>query len=276
MRIETYKEKASPPSHTGNESYFLEIVSWAGFNEFDRKRILRLICVKYNKASVYFARLPSALVKEISLMDKTAATQGVYYRHEDYAGFFCRIIIAIIDAGVLLGGLTLLMYVWWQVWPDKASYLHAYYVGPWILVAYLYLVILQRSVGTLGCFVTGVRIVDMFGNRPSVIRMTGRFIWLLCMLIRFYIIYDIIWLTGEESRQTLRDKIVGTYVIRKKAKPIGTGKYGIKVLCLAGQLWLRLREIEKQSEESNSNVEQSQQIIREVQAVPQFITIHEL
>ncbi len=176
-------------------------------------------------------------------MSNSETLQGVYYSPKDYAGFFRRVVIALVDLGVLIGVWELATYIWWQVCQDELSYWRVYYISPWIL-AYLYLVILKRSFGTLGYLIAGVRIVDMFGNRPSVVRMTGRFIWLLVLPIG--IALDIIWLTGEETRQTLRDKTVGTYVIKKKAKPVGTGKYGVKVMSFIG-LCLRLREVENES-----------------------------
>jgi len=182
-------------------------------------------------------------------MSNTGTTQGVYYNLHDYAGFFRRIIIMAVDGFVLLLACQLLTEVSWRVYPDELTYWRAYYISPWVL-AYLYLVILKRSIGTLGYLITRVRIVDMFGNRPSIVRMTGRFIWLLVLPIGF--VLDIIWLTGEETRQTLRDKTVGTYVIRKKAKPVGTGKYGIKIMSFMG-LCLRLREVEKDSQDSDYN-----------------------
>jgi hypothetical protein len=34
---------------------------------------------------------------------------------------------------------------------------------------------------------------------------------------------DLIWLGGDNDRQALRDKLAGTYVIRRGAQPLGTG-----------------------------------------------------
>ena len=35
---------------------------------------------------------------------------------------------------------------------------------------------------------------------------------------------DLLWLSGDPHRQALRDKLAGTYVVRKTAEPAGTGK----------------------------------------------------
>ncbi len=170
----------------------------------------------------------------------TAETiQGVYYRTEDYAGLIRRVLIALVDAAVIFACWMLLSTVWWFVFEEESTFMQASLITlP--LLAYLYLSLIKRMWGTLGYWTTGVRIVDMFGQRPSIVRMTGRFLWLTFHPISIFL--DLIWLTGEETRQTLRDKMVGTYVIRKQAQPIGTGDYGIKILSLGG-LCLRVREV---------------------------------
>ena len=186
-------------------------------------------------------------------MAEETTIDGVYYNSYDYAGFLRRIIIACTDILAFAVFWGILVILWLYTHPED-DFLPP--TGFWIVLisAYLYLTIIKRSIGTLGYLVTGVRVVDIHGNRPSIIRMTGRFMWLF--ILPYSLILDVLWLTGEESRQTLRDKTVGTYVIKRKAKPIGTGKCGIKVMSFMG-LCLRLREVGKQSQESNSNFEKS-------------------
>jgi len=62
--------------------------------------------------------------------------------------------------------------------------------------------------------------------------MTFRFF--LLAIGPFELITDLIWLAGDEAKQTLRDKFVGTYVVRKTAKPIGEGKIIRTRLCVLG------------------------------------------
>jgi uncharacterized RDD family membrane protein YckC len=89
--------------------------------------------------------------------------------------------------------------------------------------AFAYLVLLERSsVGTLGYLLTGVRIVTLKGERPSILRMTYRL--LLWVAGPFHPFVDFTWLTGDEFRQTLRDKPAGTVVVRKSAVPAGVGE----------------------------------------------------
>ena len=180
---------------------------------------------------------------------ETTTTQGVYYNSQDYAGFLRRIVIACIDFVALIVFWIILAIAWMYLHPDQD------FVPPasfWVVLisAFLYLAIIKRSLGTLGYLIAGVRIVDIHGNRPSVIRMIGRFMWLF--ILPFSLILDVLWLTGEETRQTLRDKTVGTYVIKKKSMPIGAGKCRIKIMSFIG-LCLRLREVEKQSKGSDLN-----------------------
>lgn len=57
-------------------------------------------------------------------------------------------------------------------------------------------------------------------------------------------IFDLIWLTGEDTKQTFRDKYAGTYVVRNKAKPIGKGKQRITKFNVV--FWhFMFREVEK-------------------------------
>lgn len=51
--------------------------------------------------------------------------------------------------------------------------------------------------------------------------MTWRFV--LLIFGPFYLLVDLFWLSGDENKQTLRDKFAKTYVVRANAKPIGSG-----------------------------------------------------
>jgi uncharacterized RDD family membrane protein YckC len=170
-------------------------------------------------------------------MTDHGATQGVYYDVRDYAGLFRRVIIMCADIFVLLLFWIVLAAIWFIIYPEREHLpIASFWVG--LASAYLYLTIIKSSVGTLGYLITGVRIVDLSGKRPSMFKMTVRFLWLF--VLPFSLILDIIWLTGEQTRQTLRDRSVGTYVVRKKAVPVGAGPQQIQILSLLGLcLWLR-------------------------------------
>ncbi|MCG8700044.1 MAG: RDD family protein [Bacteroidales bacterium] len=173
------------------------------------------------------------------------ATNGsavyVYYNRDNYAGFLRRLLIAVVDICVIVGLLFFLTFVFTLLFGSTRLSMQVSFFCLCIL-AYIYLVLLKRSVGTLGYLLMGVKIVDLTGGRPSILRMTGRFLWLFTLPLS--LCFDLIWMTGEETRQTVRDKTVGTYVIKKKAVPAGTGQLQLKVISVLS-LCLRYREVEK-------------------------------
>ncbi len=84
-----------------------------------------------------------------------------------------------------------------------------------------YLTILKRSnLSTVGFRIGKVKIVNLTGETPSIPTMSLRFLLLSLGPFEFFI--DLLWLTGEGTKQTLRDKYVGTYVVKRDATPIGS------------------------------------------------------
>lgn len=147
---------------------------------------------------------------------------GYFYEPSDYAGIFRRALVIVIDLAALVGSFIAVSAIDAAVHRDETRALSSTAVYSWLIVAYLYLVILEASsIGTLGFMVAGVKIVTLDGRRPSFIRMTFRlFFWILGPINA---LVDLFWLTGDEFKQTLRDKFSGTLVIRKNAKPAGSG-----------------------------------------------------
>jgi len=62
-------------------------------------------------------------------------------------------------------------------------------------------------------------IVDIEGKRPSLLQMTTR-LWPM-LPVPWSFLFDLGWVVDEPQRQTLRDKWAGTFVVRRKAQPIG-------------------------------------------------------
>lgn len=58
------------------------------------------------------------------------------------------------------------------------------------------------------------------GSRVSLWRSTSRF---SLLFMSFANCIDMLLLSHDRNRQTLRDKILGTYVIRRGARPLGSG-----------------------------------------------------
>jgi uncharacterized RDD family membrane protein YckC len=159
---------------------------------------------------------------------------GVYYRPRDYAGFGQRLAILLIDAVVVLGPVAFPAII-----IHEAAYEADVGVGLkplfliWCLAATGYLTVLEASmIGTVGFMLIGTRIVTLRGERPSTLRMAARLV--ICLVSPFTLPYDLIWLAGDERRQSLRDKVAGTYVIRKAAEPAGHGPIRSATLMFLG------------------------------------------
>lgn len=103
----------------------------------------------------------------MTLADRTQHNDGVFFRQEDYAGLWRRLIADAVDVTVALVSLSLVL-----------TYRVALSV-PWILVAFAYFVLLKGSSGTLGYRITRVRIVNLQGEVPSVPILTLRLLYSL-------------------------------------------------------------------------------------------------
>lgn len=167
---------------------------------------------------------------------KETARRAVYFAREDYAGFWRRAIIACVDlVAVLLISFAVVIAaaaVWLALYPEGPDLPPALLLL-FPLTVFVYLTIVKRSrIGSLGFLLTGVRIVDVEGKRPSLLRMTARFFWLLPLPLG--LLLDLGWLLEEPARQTLRDKWAGTFVVKRKARPIGWAPITFKRICLVG------------------------------------------
>jgi uncharacterized RDD family membrane protein YckC len=148
---------------------------------------------------------------------------GQYYDMGDYAGVIRRFFIIAVDSCVAIGALIVLVAVQSIINPHKPAQISEVILCWWIGFCFAYFVVLEASpLGTLGFLLTGVKIVTLEGKRPSILRMTFRF--LLWILGPINAIIDLYWMTGDDFKQTLRDKYASTLVIRKRAVPAGTGE----------------------------------------------------
>lgn len=91
-----------------------------------------------------------------------------------------------------------------------------------LCVAWSYLAGLKAGArGTLGYRVARVQLVDLRGNPARLGLCTARFLFLFGGPLN--LLFDLFWLTTDPNRQTLRDKLSGTYVVRRGALPAGRG-----------------------------------------------------
>ena len=152
-------------------------------------------------------------------MDNSGESLGVIFNKKDYAGLVRRVVIAVVDLFVIFVISAAILYISDFFIYDEDFYQKFNFILI-LLFSIWYLALLKRSkLRTIGYILTNVKIVDLKGEKPSIFKMVLRV--LLLLLGPFELIIDIIWLTQEATKQTLRDKYVGTYVVNQKATPIG-------------------------------------------------------
>lgn len=66
-----------------------------------------------------------------------------------------------------------------------------------------------------------MQLVDLYGARASLWRSSCRALFMFFGPLNLGL--DLLWLTHDAHRQCLRDKLCGTYVIRRGAVPAGEG-----------------------------------------------------
>lgn len=156
-------------------------------------------------------------------MDVPRDEEGVYYDLDDYVGAWRRVLIDISDVivAVVLCCLVLLPLLFLlpedeHVWTQAFFFVCS-------AVWFVYFVILKRSrFRTLGYVIGGARIVNLQGNRPSVVSLIIRL--LFALIGPFNFVVDLLWVGCDSYRQALRDKFAHTYVIRNDAQPAGHGR----------------------------------------------------
>jgi len=143
---------------------------------------------------------------------------GVFFAKDDYAGIIRRIFILVIDLIAILVGYVVLA-VPYAIFFEVID-------GPFVLLyfgfVWAYSTVLKASpIRTVGFRLTGTRILNLRGERPSILQMTFRL--LLWVMGPINLVYDLFWAGTDEDRQTLRDRFAGTCVVKNNAEPIGTG-----------------------------------------------------
>ena len=146
---------------------------------------------------------------------------GVIFKSSDYASFFKRTILMVIDLVVLIILFIACYYT------DNYLY-QGYYVDSFIItqyifpiLAFLYLTILKTSkMGTLGQRITKTKILHINGKKPNVFIMVYRlFFWGFGPL---NFIADLAWITINKEKRTVRDSLSNTIIVIKNAEPIST------------------------------------------------------
>lgn len=163
-------------------------------------------------------------------MAESTPETGLHDAPSDSAGLFRRFAILFIDASVAFAALAAISIAL----PDsgRARFTPAQ-AWSFTVFCWIYCVALETYAGTPGFLLTGVRIATIKGERPGLLRMTFRLlIWVIGPI---NMLVDLLWLTGDDYKQTLRDKFAGTVVILKKAVPAGTGEIRLNRCRFLGQ-----------------------------------------
>lgn len=136
---------------------------------------------------------------------------GVYYAAGDYIGLWSRVLILIVDGCFLMFGLVVLGIVSFLTLPSIFTLLALGFV-------WWYEVPLKRSrIRTPGYWLTGCKIVNLQGERPSLLMLTIR------ALMPFHILLDLLLSGIDDDRQSLRDRYSKTCLVQVNAEPIGSG-----------------------------------------------------
>ena len=164
----------------------------------------------------------SAQPGKVNIMESSDISEGVYYNREAYAGFWLRLMVDVIDISAIMSISIVFTILFMKVLTPSEQFIPVLFVL-WAGLWFIYFVLLKRSnFGTLGYKLCRVRIVNLRGERPSILALTFRLIF--AAIGPLNMLFDLIWLSGDENRQALRDKFAQTYVVKKNATPIGTGK----------------------------------------------------
>jgi|GEM_PF-886787 len=157
--------------------------------------------------------------EEEKKLEKKGLRKGVYYSSNSYAGFWARLFAWLIDIFVLASVLSLYLFSYTYLAEGTEFQCNLLFIMSFFS-CFAYLTIVKTSeMSTLGFWVNKIKVVDLSGRKPHFFKMALRFI--LLTIGPFELILDLLWLTGETTKQTLRDKYVGTYVVKKDAEPIG-------------------------------------------------------
>ena len=162
----------------------------------------------------------------------SAEVDGVYYTQKDYAGVGRRLVILTVDGMVTLALLAAVLVSFMYLTPNSRRGFQLHMLG-FVCMAFLYLAVLARSTwGTLGYKLTGVRVVSLTGQVPKLGSMAYR--TLFAVLGPLNGLLDIAWVAGDANRQSVRDKLAGTYIVRRSAVPAGRGRLRRATLSLFG------------------------------------------
>jgi uncharacterized RDD family membrane protein YckC len=181
------------------------------------------------------------------MASREPAPDGVYFARADHVGFWRRLVIESVDltvaavACVVVGGLIVLVS---DLEPDEDVVLAVVYLAA-LPVGFAYFVLLKRFGRTVGYWACRARLVTLTGDRPGLWPLVLRLLFAVLGPLNFAL--DLLWITSDASRQALRDKFAGTYVVDARARPAGRGRLTWAQYHVLGATFV-FREVERPPE----------------------------
>jgi uncharacterized RDD family membrane protein YckC len=155
----------------------------------------------------------------VQASDRLPYARPVCFSPDDYAGFWRRLTAELVDmAAVMMLGVIVTAIMVLATPADAPRDLVL--LTAWTALVYGYFVVLKRSPArTPGYWVARVHIVDVYGCPPGLGPLTVRLLFAVAGPLNF--ILDMIWIPSDRHRQSLRDKVAHTYVVKTRARPAG-------------------------------------------------------
>jgi uncharacterized RDD family membrane protein YckC len=172
---------------------------------------------------------------------RRSGLQAVWFFPSDYAGFWRRIGIELVDATVIVV-LLLVAAVAVALLDSAGEWSDAVLIGSWAAFIWGYFVLLKRSrFGTVGYRLAGVRIIDAYDRPPGLGVLTLRLAF--GFLGPINILLDMLWIPFDRRKQSLRDKFAHTYVVRVNAQPAGPARIVLRTYSVLGMAFV-VRDVE--------------------------------
>jgi uncharacterized RDD family membrane protein YckC len=208
------------------------------------------------------------MLKPNPICSQSGELRAVIYSDSDYAGFWRRMLVCLVDGSVFLFSMSIVSVVG-KFLPLPGPVRALMLLSAIIVLPLAYFVSLKGAGRrTLGYWIAGVQLVDVYGGHVSYWTLMKRSAWgiFTFIVIPPFFLGDAYFMFLDKHRQTLRDRLAHTYVVRTDAKPKGFAKVvrqPCQMLCLSF-VFEGLRELkvkpdsESKSNFSNSSVIQTQ------------------
>jgi uncharacterized RDD family membrane protein YckC len=164
------------------------------------------------------------------------ASEAVYFASSDYAGFWRRVLVEVADVFAIAFLLVLLTVILSSVLAEGGLLLF------WAATIYWYFVIAKHSrFRTIGYRLGRVRIVNAYGQPPSQWALSLRLLFAVVGPLNF--VLDILWIPSDPCKQSLRDKLAHSYVVKQSAQAAGRARVVYRNYYILGMAFV-FQEIE--------------------------------